>query len=607
MELIDKKELVASNVVKSPRTANFLMSILKINRVNKLYSDNTNTDALPFLEQTIADLQLRSEVSESDMLNIPKTGPFIVVANHPFGVIDGILLLHTILKVRPDFKVMANFMLNRIAPLEDHFFSVNPFELGSRSVSSYKGIKQAIQHLSQGYPLGIFPSGEVSSFNKDYPGLTDKKWDNSTLKLIHKAKVPIVPVYFKGSNSWMFHLLGLLNPVLRTAKLPSEALNKKSKPVKIRIGAAITPREQVDYADHKELGRHIRSLVYALGNTMEPKRLFTPVWQKSAVKEDVIDPQMPELLDAEINALETGGHQLFKINQYSVFCAPTANLGSLLLEIGRLREITYREVGEGTNRSFDTDEFDSYYHQLFIWDHSARVLVGGYRIGFGKEIQEHYGRTGFYTNTLFSFSNEFKPILSQSLELGRSFIVPAYQRKSMPLFMLWKGILYTLLKNPEYRYLMGPVSISNDFTKVSKKLIIEFVRKNYMDANYSNFVTPRKKVRLRNRSQDLHTIVEHAGGNIEKLDRSIRKLETNGLSVPILLKKYLELNGKILGFNLDPAFNNCIDGLLLIDLFDIPVSVIQSFSKELKDNSLLNNILDRNNIKDMLQSMPVES
>lgn len=602
MELIAPKELIDASIVKSPRAAQFLMSLLQINKVNKLYQGNPNADALPFLEQTVSDLQLRSEVLDTDLMNIPKTGPFIIVANHPFGVIDGILLLHTVLRVRPDFKVMANFMLQRIAPLENHFFSVNPFEIGSRSSSSYRGIKQAMQHLAQGHPLGIFPSGEVSSFNKDYPGLTDKKWDSATLKLIHNAKVPIIPVYFKGSNSWMFHLLGLLNPVLRTAKLPSEALNKKNKPVKIRIGAAIMPREQTEYADAKELGRHVRSLVYALGSTLEPQRLFTPVWQKPAVQEDIIAPQNVEVLESEIDALEKSGHLLFRINQYSIFCAPTQNISALLYEIGRLRELTYRGVGEGTNRSFDTDEFDSYYRQLFIWDHAARRLVGGYRIGFGKDILQHYGRTGFYTNTLFTFSNEFRPVLSQSLELGRSFIVPEYQRKSMPLFMLWKGILYTLLRNPEYRYLMGPVSISNDFTKVSKKLIIDFVRQNYMDHQYASFVKPRNKVRMRNRSQDLHTIIEHAGGSIEKLDRSIKKLETNGLSVPVLLKKYLELNGRILGFNVDPAFNNCIDGLLLIDLFDIPVEVIQSFSKELKDNSLLTNILDRNTIKEMLQA-----
>lgn len=601
MELIGKKELIDASIVKSPRAAQFLMSLLRFNKLNKLYRGNPNADALLFLEQTVNDLQLRCEVLETDLQNIPKTGPFIIVANHPFGVIDGILLLHTVLRVRPDFKVMANFILRRIAPLENHFISVNPFELGSSTPASYRGIKQAMQHLASGCPLGIFPAGEVSSFNKDYPGLTDKKWDSATLKLIRNAQVPIVPVYFKGSNSWIFHLLGLVNPVLRTAKLPSEALNKKNKLVKIRIGAAIMPREQSEYADAKELGRYVRSLVYALGSTLEPQRLFSPVGQKPAVQEDIIAPQNIEILESEISALEKSGCLLFKINQYSIFCAPTQNINALLYEIGRLRELTYRRVGEGTNRSFDTDEFDSYYRQLFIWDSSARQLVGGYRIGFGKDILQHFGRTGFYTSTLFTYSNEFRPVLNQSLELGRSFIVPEYQRKSMPLYMLWKGILYTLLKNPEYRYLIGPVSISNDFSKVSKRLIIDFVRQNYMDKRFASFAKPRNKVRMQSKNHDLRTIIEHAGGNIEKLDRSIKKLEINGLSVPVLLKKYLELNGRILDFNLDPAFNNCIDGLLLIDLLEIPVDVILSFSKELKDTSLLTNILDRDTIKEMLQ------
>jgi len=600
MELIDQNSILSAGAIKSPKIAKMLMSVLRLNKVNDIYRSNHAPDPVSFLSNIIDELGLKYSIPESDLKNIPKTGPFIIVCNHPFGVIDGILLLYTLLQHRPDFRVMANFMLQRIKPLDDYFFSVNPFEAGEKNSSSYKGLKTALLHLKKGMPLGVFPAGEVSSFNRDFPGRTDKKWSESVQKLIFNAEVPVIPLYFKGSNSWLFHLLGVINPMLRTAKLPSEALNKKNKPVQIRLGSPIPVREQKGFDGYKDFGRHLRSMVYALGTTIEPQNLFLPVWKKTNSVEPIAKPQDKIQLSSEICKLEKSGYKLFSINFCEVYCAPTLFLDSVLLEIGRLREQTYREVGEGTNRSLDVDEYDPYYHQLFIWDTANCQIIGGYRIGFGKEIQYMFGRSGFYTNSLFQYHNGFKPVLEQGLELGRSFVVKEFQRKSMPLFMLWKGILYTLLKNPKYRYLFGTVSISDDYSKASKKLIVDFVESNYFDKANAEFVKPRNKVRFRKSDQNLDAIVERSAGSIERLDKAIKVLESNNLSIPVLLKKYLELNGKIIGFNVDPAFNNCIDGLLLVDLFDVPVSIIQSFSKEIKDNELLNGLLNRQDIQSMV-------
>jgi len=260
----------------------------------------------------------------------------------------------------------------------------------------------------------------------------------------------------------------------------------------------------------------------------------------------------------------------------------------VLSELGRLREITFREVGEGTNRSTDIDEFDLYYQQLIIWDNDQSKIVGGYRIGMGVDIMEQFGVRGFYTHSLFKMGNGFKSTLKQSLELGRSFIVSEYQKKPLPLFLLWKGILFFLLKNPQYRYLIGPVSISNTYSEKSKELIIRHIMANYYDYNKAALVKPRKRFKVKTDDPHLNDAMMHLTPQLSSLDKFIGDVDQYNNGLPVLLKKYLGLNAKIIAFNVDPKFNNCVDGMLVLDIFDIPRSTIDSLSKEFNDMSLLN-------------------
>jgi putative hemolysin len=255
-------------------------------------------------------------------------------------------------------------------------------------------------------------------------------------------------------------------------------------------------------------------------------------------------------------------------------------------EIGRIRETTFRLVGEGTNQQLDIDEYDLYYYQMFIWDEEEKKIVGAYRVGKGNEIMLQYGIRGFYIQSLFRINRRFYPILSQALELGRSFIVPEYQKKPLPLFLLWKGILYFLLKNPEYRYLVGPVSISNRFSTFSKALIIKFIREHYYNNTISKYIKPRKRFRVPPHQLDTDIIFENSS-DINKLDKFIKDIETGHFTMPVLLKKYLKQNGKIVEFNIDPKFNNALDGLLVVDIYDIPPETISSLSKEINDESIL--------------------
>ena len=591
MKLVDPKDLLKASESLSwfggENFAKLLMYLLRLNKLNDLYSANYSKNGLEFIDSLLDDLNIKFEFDEEELKRIPKEGSFITISNHPFGGIDGLILIKMICSVRPEFKAMANFLLKKVEPIQDYFLGVNPFEDRKGASSSTGGLKEGLRHLSDGKPLGIFPAGEVSSYQSQTHNITDKQWQPSILKFIKKADVPVIPIYFQGSNSLVFHLLGMIHSSLRTVKLPSELLNKKNKVIRIRIGNPISVKDQKGFTDINQYGRFLRAKTYMLGTPIEVKKFYQ--FKRKVKEEDVeeiIAPIDPDLIISDVNGLAPE-YKLFASRNFVVYCAPSSKLPNILNEIGRLREITFREIGEGTNLSIDVDEFDLYYHQLFIWDEEAGRIVGAYRVGKGDEILNEYGLKGFYLQSLFRMSKKFQPVLQESLELGRSFIVKEYQRKPMPLFLLWKGILYFLLKNPQSRYLIGPVSISNKYSDLSKDLIIKFIMANYFDYDLGQHIKSRKQFKVKIKDLDVDILLEMAKNDINKLDKIIGDFEITNDKLPVLLKKYISLNAKIIGFNIDPNFNDCLDGLIVIDLFDVPIKVIESLSKEIQDDTIL--------------------
>ncbi len=591
MKLVDPKDLLKASESLSwfggENFAKLLMYLLRLNKLNDLYSANYSKNGLEFIDSLLDDLNIKFEFDEEELKRIPKEGSFITISNHPFGGIDGLILIKMICSVRPEFKAMANFLLKKVEPIQDYFLGVNPFEDRKGASSSTGGLKEGLRHLSDGKPLGIFPAGEVSSYQSQTHNITDKQWQPSILKFIKKADVPVIPIYFQGSNSLVFHLLGMIHSSLRTVKLPSELLNKKNKVIRIRIGNPISVKDQKGFTDINQYGRFLRAKTYMLGTPIEVKKFYQ--FKRKVKEEDVeeiIAPIDPDLIISDVNGLAPE-YKLFASRNFVVYCAPSSKLPNILNEIGRLREITFREIGEGTNLSIDVDEFDLYYHQLFIWDEEVGRIVGAYRVGKGDEILNEYGLKGFYLQSLFRMSKKFQPVLQESLELGRSFIVKEYQRKPMPLFLLWKGILYFLLKNPQSRYLIGPVSISNKYSDLSKDLIIKFIMANYFDYDLGQHIKSRKQFKVKIKDLDVDILLEMAKNDINKLDKIIGDFEITNDKLPVLLKKYISLNAKIIGFNIDPNFNDCLDGLIVIDLFDVPIKVIESLSKEIQDDTIL--------------------
>lgn len=230
MKLIETEEFVKAarlSRVGGSSAARILMTVLRINKINKLYEDINHLRGIEFLDALIGRLQIEFEVNQEELKKIPKEGAFITVSNHPYGGIDGMLLVKILEPYRPDLKVMSNFILNKFEPVSDYMLPVNPFERRKGAKSSLGGVKAALEQLNKGGVLGIFPAGEVSSYNEDNYGISDREWQYPAMRMIKKAKVPVVPIYFQGSNSRLFHLLGLIHPSLRTVRLPAEVFNKK--------------------------------------------------------------------------------------------------------------------------------------------------------------------------------------------------------------------------------------------------------------------------------------------------------------------------------------------------------------------------------------------
>ncbi len=562
-----------------------LYKFLKIDKLEKEYAEIGDKQGLEFVSEALKVLNIKYEIDKSDLAKIPEKGAFITVSNHPFGGIDGLILIDIIAKQRPDFKVLANFILSQFRPIENFFIPVNPFENLKKVKSNFKGVKDAYNQVFDGHPLGVFPAGEVSTYQAEYGKISDRQWQSQTIKFIKNSKVPVVPIYFHGTNSLAFHLLGSFHPLLRTMQLPSEILNKKDKTFKIRIGKPIKPEDIAKFEKTEQLSRFLRAKTYALGSSFKVKHFFQQIAPAPKKQDEVVAATPVSTLEMEINYLSEK-YLLFRYSDYVAIFSPAYEMPALMNEIGRLREITFRQVGEGTNKKIDLDEYDIYYHHLIVWDTANKKIVGSYRIGKGKDILAQYGKKGFYISSLFKIKKDLNPILKQSLEMGRSFITADYQRKPLSLFLLWKGIFAVLMKNIEYRYLIGPVSISNNFSNVSKSVIVNFIQKNYFDEGLAKWISPRKKFKLaKDKNIDIQALSEEFKMNFNKLDDFINDIQPS-LKTPVLLKKYLALNAKIIGFNTDPEFNDCLDGLLILDILNLPDDKVKSLAKEL-DNDLM--------------------
>lgn len=574
--LVEPGELAKASHMRpgDPRLA-LLTEVSGLKKLERFYDSISHLHDLDFAQAVFVNLDLHLEVDPRDLEHIPRSGPVVFVANHPYGAVDGLALVHVLGRVRPDLKVMANFLLQQLEPLRNRFIGVNPFENMARS--SFQGMRQAMQHVQAGGALAVFPAGEVSSWRTDLKTVADPRWKMPVIRMIQHMGVPVVPVWFDGANGLVFQLLGMIHPNLRTLALPKQMLRMRGRSVRMRVGKPIPPQDVADFSSAEQLARYLRAKTYALGSGLQVKREFFNPLRFPDLPHPVVDPVPTDLLRANIDAIAE--LKLSSQGPFDLYLAPSHRIPDVLREIGRLREETFRLVGEGTNKAIDLDEFDIYYDHLFLWDRERGTVAGAYRIGDGRRIMERYGRRGFYTSTLFRMDRRMDRILGRTFELGRSFVAPDYQRQRLPLYLLWRGLMLLITGQEHHRYLLGPVSISSNYSEFSRKLIMEYVRQYHFDEEVAQWVRPRNRFRVGPDKTDRAALVQAAMADLKRMDRSIADADPQAPGMPVLLKKYLLLNARIIGFNRDPHFNDALDALMLLDLTRIPQRTLDDLRK----------------------------
>jgi len=542
-----------------------------LSKLDKFYAQRpAGCDSRAFLRFTLEILGIEYQVVKGSLCHVPASGATIIVANHPLGCVEGVILAELLLQVRDDVQILANQYLKTVPELDELFIGVDVFEGKNAHKANLKALRQAHQHLDNGGLLLLFPAGEVSQLvDSKAQHIEDKEWSRSVSSLINKSKATTIPVFIDGQNSKRFYLAGKVHPLLRTLMLGRELLNKSKQQIHLSIGSAIKYKEVNGLTD-AQLVNYLRLNTYLLQN-----KTLTQTQNSHHSNEPL--PIAPALtLSDLLTDLRTlpKEHHLLTSGEFDVYCTTSEHIPSLLQEIGRLRERNFRSVGEGTGLPIDIDEFDKHYLHLFIWDRDNQCLVGAYRLGLVDELLAKKGLDGLYSRTLFHYEQPFLHTMGKAIEMGRSVIDEPYQKSMGALLLLWKGIAAYIQRNPEYTHLFGPVSISNDYSDQARQLLAETMTLHHYDAEKASYVTPTNP--LPSQKNGWNTGMLTALADLQLLSRVIARID-EGKGVPVLLRQYLGLNGKLVSFNVDPDFNNALDGLIMVDLKQVPVKTLARY------------------------------
>lgn len=528
-----------------------LMTLLQVGKTDDLYRGLKRGLPETFCKRLLAALDVEVVISEADRRRIPKTGAVVALANHPFGIVEGVALAQLLPQIRPDVKIMANRLLGELSEIADRIICVDPFGGPEARRSNARGMREAMDWLEGGGMLLVFPAGEVSQLEFNFPrvAVSDPAWSKSIARLLRKTKAAALPMFVDGRNSFLFQLAGLVHPRLRTALLPHELLNKQRRRIELRCGAVIASARIAGFTDDEKLVGHLRWRTYLL-------RKRDRVRVKRVTGGKPIATAMPR----QSLLLEMRREPLVEAGEYQVFAAQGREIPATLREIGRLREECFRQVGEGTGKALDLDPFDESYHHLYLWNREKQEIAGAYRLGLVNELVARGGVKALYTHTLFDFNEGFLEKLGPAIELGRSFVATAYQRNYQPLLMLWKGIGRFVLQHAPAHVLFGPVSVSANYARASRELMASVLSRQNGNLELSRLVSARRPLRPEwDRLQPVTC-------DLEELGDLIADLEADGKSIPVLLRQYLKLGGQLLAFNVDPKFGNCLDGLIVVDL-----------------------------------------
>ncbi len=544
-----------------------LERLLHLERVRTLYLRACGPlSGKAFLDRALDVLEIDRRIPPDDLGRIPRTGPALLVSNHPFGVLDPMAVLSAALSVREDVKVMGNSLLSRIPELRDLLIPVNPFGRDAAR-ENVRAVRACLRLLQNGHMLCMFPSGTVSHVHvrPGGPRVTDPPWSPTAVRLARKTGAVVVPVHVAGRNSMVFQMAGLVHPVLRTALLPRETVKKVGGCIRVRIGRPISPQRMERFGTDRERTTFLRSRTYLLAERLTGPSKRIPCRFPEPRLQPLVAPRGRDRLDREIRELPPE-QVLVESGGFLVLEARSDQIPTLLEEIARLRELTFRQEEEGTGAPMDTDRFDRHYRHLVLWNRERREIAGAYRMGLSGEILPTLGPRGFYTHTLFHFGRRFLERIGPAVELGRSFVRTEYQRSYQPLFLLWKGIARFVSLNPRYRHLFGPVSITRAYRSRSRQIMAAFLEENNRVTETARLVRPRRPFRRGPLTPPELRGALDGVGDLQELSDLISEIEGGGKGVPVLIRQYLRLGGMVLGFNVDPRFRDALDALVLVDL-----------------------------------------
>lgn len=565
--------------------AGALYGVLGIGKLNREYPEVSGLSGPAFSEGVLNKFDITYDCPSGQLGHIPAEGGFITVSNHPFGGADGLILNSIVGSRRKDFKIITTFLLAKIRNLQDWFIPVDNFSTGG--AKSVAGIRGALEHIAGGGALGLFPAGEVSTWQRKGQRtavsgkrvVEDKPWACTVIKLVKNSGLPVVPVYFDGGNSRLFHILGRVHPTLRTLRLVRELAGKRGSHVKVRIGKAI-PASEIAKMDVPALRDYLRNRCYALESDCVPRKKDS----SQTALSPLADPVDPEVIRSRMGQLED--KVVFQAGDYKGYILEASDAPEVMRELYRLREETFRTVGEGTGNPDDTDPYDAYYRHLILWNIPAGEIAGAYRLGYGSHIVPGMGKAGLYTDSLITYGPAADTLLPHCMELGRSFVSLKFQKEVLPLKLMLSGLTVAMAQDPESTFCTGAVSMSDSLPDLYKSLAVYFLERDFRLPDADMFARPTHPFKpdfLRVNPEGLLARVPR--GDIDALDKLLYAMSDGKYRLPVLLRKYFSCGAKVSCLNVDPLFHDSLDAIIVLKASDFPVPMLRSIARPLSQEA----------------------
>lgn len=542
-----------------------VLGVAALQRVGERALRRSGVDATPMQRLTTAleELALNRFCPEADVGKVPRTGPLLIVANHPHGIVDGLILGQLLLGVRDDVRLLGSRWLGRVPQLRGLLLDVDPTGAADAVDSNRRSMLGAVRWLRAGGALLVFPAGKVATRTWRHRDAIDDTWHPNVARLQRLAGCAVLPMHIRGGNSRLFQLAGLFHSRLRTLLLAREALRMRGRTMTVRVGNPIAHGQLLNFRGGDELTGYLRLRTEILGR--RPTRRGPASGNLSMDgHEPIVAPVEPRRLAHDIAALPAS-QRLTSSGELEVWYAYAPQIPHLLREIGRLREQTFRQVGEGTGKAIDLDQFDVHYQHLFVWHPLRREVVGAYRMVRVGRAADGDDERRLYTNTLYDYDRRFLEQIDAGIELGRSFVAAAWQREFLPLQLLWRGIATFVSRDPEHHVLFGAVSISGSHDAVSKQMMVDHLRR-HLHPRLSQLARPRHPVRDVERHLLPLQWTETMIADLGHVDAMVAEIEPELRGVPVLLREYLKLGGQLVALDVDPNFQDSITALILIDL-----------------------------------------